>query len=101
VAVEIDPPRRERKAECGDPIVLEQGPLEAVVGLDPFSLEIRRGGHRLIRGLRLWAAAGESRDQFIQLTEGVIPAEELERPLRAERPREPRRRQSRFEGSSS
>jgi alpha-D-xyloside xylohydrolase len=45
----------------------------------PYGIEIRRG-RRLIRGLTLWTAAGETRDQFIQLTEGVIAAEELERP---------------------
>jgi alpha-glucosidase (family GH31 glycosyl hydrolase) len=69
-------------ARPAEPVVLERGPLRVGVGLDPFSLEIRRGGRRLIRGLGLWAAAGESRDQFIQLTEGVIAAEELERPRR-------------------
>src|SRR5918997_3601382 len=54
-------------------------------------LEIRRSGRRLIRGLSLWAAAGESRDQFIQLTEGVIAAEELERPRRLEEVRKAKR----------
>jgi alpha-D-xyloside xylohydrolase len=63
--------------------LLEHGPLRVGVALDPFTLEIRRGERRLIRGLGLWAAAGESRDQFIQLTEGVIAAEDLERPRRA------------------
>ncbi|MBA3263980.1 MAG: hypothetical protein H0T69_16230 [Thermoleophilaceae bacterium] len=58
---------------------LERGALRVSVSRDPFAIEIRRG-RRLIRGLRLWSAAGESRDQFIQLTEGVIAAEELERP---------------------
>jgi alpha-glucosidase (family GH31 glycosyl hydrolase) len=70
-----------------DPLVLEHGPLRVTVGLDPLTIEIRRG-RRLIRELRLWAAGGESRDQFVQLTEGVLAAEELERPLlfgRAER----------------
>ena len=64
------------------PAVLENGPLQVSVSLDPFSLDVRRGGRRLIRGLGLWAAAGESHDQFIQLTEGVIPSEELEPPRR-------------------
>jgi alpha-glucosidase (family GH31 glycosyl hydrolase) len=64
-----------------EPIILERGALRVAVGLDPLTIEIRRG-RRLIRGLTLWAAAGEARDQFIQLTEGVIAAEELEPPLR-------------------
>src|ERR687896_153864 len=81
-----------RRDSCvAEPIVLEHGPLETVVGLDPFMLEIRRSGRRLIRGLSLWAAAGESRDQFIQLTEGVIAAEELERPRRLEEVRKAKR----------
>jgi alpha-glucosidase (family GH31 glycosyl hydrolase) len=70
-----------------DPLVLERGPLRVTVGLDPLAIEIRRG-RRLIRELRLWAAGGEARDQFVQLTEGVLAAEELERPIlfgRAER----------------
>ena len=62
-----------------DPLVLEHGPLRVTVGLDPLAIEIRRG-RRLIRELRLWAAGGEARDQFVQLTEGVLAAEELERP---------------------
>ena len=57
-----------------EPLVLDRGPLRVTVGLEPFSIEIRRG-RRLIRELRLWAAAGESRDQFIQLTEGMIAGE--------------------------
>jgi alpha-glucosidase (family GH31 glycosyl hydrolase) len=62
------------------PLVLERGPLRVTVGLDPLAIEIRRG-RRLIRELRLWAAGGESRDQFVQLTEGVLAAEELEQPV--------------------
>jgi hypothetical protein len=62
-------------------LVLDRGPLRVTVGLEPFAIEIRRG-RRLISELRLWAAAGEARDQFIQLTEGVIASDELERPLR-------------------
>jgi alpha-glucosidase (family GH31 glycosyl hydrolase) len=64
-----------------EPIVLESRALRVTVALDPFAVEIRRG-RRLIRGLRLWAAHGQARDQFIQLTEGVIAAEELERHVR-------------------
>jgi alpha-glucosidase (family GH31 glycosyl hydrolase) len=59
--------------------VLERGALRVTIERDPFALEIRRG-RRLIRGLGLWSATGDARDQFIQLTEGVIAAEDLERP---------------------
>lgn len=65
-----------------DPIVLERGHLRLSIGRDPVEIDIHRASRRLVRGLGLWAAAGESRDRFIQLTEGVIAAEELERPLR-------------------
>jgi hypothetical protein len=64
-----------------EPLVLERGDVRVTVALDPLAIEVRRG-RRLIRGLQLWAAAGEPRDQFIQLTEGVLAAEELERPVR-------------------
>jgi alpha-glucosidase (family GH31 glycosyl hydrolase) len=67
-----------------EPLILERGRLRVTVSLDPFAIEVRRG-RRLIRGMGLWAAAGEARDQFIQPTEGVIAAEELERPERLER----------------
>jgi alpha-glucosidase (family GH31 glycosyl hydrolase) len=67
-----------------EPLALERRPVRVTVALDPFAIQVRRG-RRLIRGLGLWAAAGRSRDQFIQLTEGVIAAEELERPVRLER----------------
>jgi alpha-D-xyloside xylohydrolase len=64
-------------------VQLERGAVQVTITEDPFAIEIRRG-RRLIRGMTLWWAAGESRDQFIQLTEGVIAAEELERARRAE-----------------
>jgi alpha-glucosidase (family GH31 glycosyl hydrolase) len=73
-----------KKCGMSEPLVLERGHLHVSVELEPFAVEIRRG-RRLIRGLGLWAATGESRDQFIQPTEGVIAAEELERPVRMER----------------
>jgi alpha-glucosidase (family GH31 glycosyl hydrolase) len=63
-----------------EPLVLERGNVRVTVALDPLAIEVRRG-RRLIRELQLWAAAGEPRDQFIQLTEGVLAAEELERPV--------------------
>jgi hypothetical protein len=56
---------------------LASGPLEVSVALDPFAIDVRRG-RRLVGGLGLWAADGSSHDQFLQPTEGVIPAEELE-----------------------
>jgi alpha-glucosidase (family GH31 glycosyl hydrolase) len=65
-------------------VALERGRLGVRVEVEPFAIEIRRGP-RLISGLRLWSAEGRSADQFIQLTEGVIAAEELEPPRRLER----------------
>ena len=47
------------------------------ISLRPFALTIRRDGRRLLRALGGWVADGEVRDQFIQLTEGVIAHEEL------------------------
>jgi alpha-glucosidase (family GH31 glycosyl hydrolase) len=72
-----------KKDAVPEAIALERGALGVTVQLDPFAIEVRRG-RRLIRSLGLWAAAGQARDQFIQLTEGVIAAEELERPIRLE-----------------
>jgi alpha-glucosidase (family GH31 glycosyl hydrolase) len=66
-----------------EPTLLERGAVRVTVTHEPLAIEIRRG-RRLIRGLSLWSAAGQSRDQFIQLTEGVSAAEELERPRRAD-----------------
>ncbi|MBA3359472.1 MAG: glycoside hydrolase family 31 protein [Thermoleophilaceae bacterium] len=66
-------------------IVLAAGPVEVRVALDPFGITIVRGGWRLLHGMRLWAADGRVRDQFIQLTEGVIPREELDQVRRLER----------------
>ena len=48
--------------------MLERGAVRVTIADGPFAIEIRRG-RRLIRGLGLWTAAGEARDQFIQLTE--------------------------------
>jgi len=58
--------------------VLERGGLRVIVSLDPFALEIRHGGRRLVHGARAWCADGEVRDSFVQLTEGVIAQEERE-----------------------
>ncbi len=87
-------PRSARRGPMPEPLVLERGPVRVTVGLDPLAIEIRRG-RRLIRELRLWAAGGEARDQFVQLTEGVLAAEELERAAPFERGA--RRRPARLE----
>jgi alpha-glucosidase (family GH31 glycosyl hydrolase) len=72
-----------KKGAVPEAIAFKRGALRVTVHLDPFAIEVRRG-RRLIRSLGLWTAAGQARDQFIQLTEGVIAAEELERPIRLE-----------------
>jgi hypothetical protein len=68
-------------------VVLERGPLHMEVVLRPFAFTLRRAGRRLLRGGGAWVAAGDIRDHFIALTEGIIAREELaphERVLRAE-----------------
>jgi hypothetical protein len=65
-----------------DGLVLERGVLQVEISRHPFGVHVRRGGRRLLRGLGLWGADGTIGDQFIQFTEGVIPAEELEIPER-------------------
>jgi alpha-glucosidase (family GH31 glycosyl hydrolase) len=67
------------QAEKSGELVLEAGSLRVTVTLEPFALRIRRGERRLIRGLRLWAADGTQRDQFVQMTEGVLAHEEIDR----------------------
>ncbi|MEA2255499.1 MAG: alpha-D-xyloside xylohydrolase, partial [Solirubrobacteraceae bacterium] len=69
-------------ATIGDALVLERGALRVEIAQHPFAIHVRRGGRRLVRGLGLWGADGAIADQFIELTEGVIPAEELELPER-------------------
>ena len=59
-------------------VTLQRKALRVAVSLDPFSIEIRRDGRRLVHGARVWCADGEVRDQFVQLTEGVIAQEERE-----------------------
>ena len=55
--------------------------LTVEVTQEPFSLTLRRAGHRLLGpvGLRTWAGAAE--DQFVQLTEGMVAIETLADPL--------------------
>src|SRR4051812_31149956 len=43
----------------------------------PFSLTVRRGRRTVLRHVTAWVADGEIRDRYVQLTEGVIPHEEL------------------------
>src|SRR3954467_5427010 len=71
-----------RAATVPDALVLELDALQVEIAQLPFSIHVRRGGRRLVRGLGLWGADGTIGDQFIQFTEGVVPAEELEIPER-------------------
>ena len=66
-------------------VVLERGELRVVVTTEPFSIRIRRGERRLVRGLRPWSADGRAEDRFVQLTEGVLAREELDSIRRVER----------------
>jgi len=65
--------------------VLRAGAVEVTVTLAPFSITVARRGRQLVHAARVWMADGVVHDQFIQLTEGVIPREELERVQRIER----------------
>ena len=65
-------------ATGADALVLSRGRLRVEITQHPFAIDVRRDGRRLIRRFRIWCADGEVRDQFIQFTEGVIAAEELE-----------------------
>jgi alpha-glucosidase (family GH31 glycosyl hydrolase) len=65
------------------PGVLERAELRVELELRPFSFTVRRAGRRLIRAAGVWAAGGTSADHFVQMTEGVIPVEQLEPPERA------------------
>jgi alpha-glucosidase (family GH31 glycosyl hydrolase) len=47
----------------------------------PLGAEIRRRGRTVISDLRAWAQDGEAHDQFIQLTEGVVPHEDVGPPV--------------------
>ena len=65
-----------------DGLVLERGPLRVEIAQHPFCIHVRRDGRRLVRALGLFAVEGEVQDQFIQFTEGVIAAEQLDLPER-------------------
>ena len=60
-----------------DTVVLQQGRVRVEIALRPFDLTIRRAGRRLVRSMGAWVAEGTVHDHFIQLTEGVVAAEEL------------------------
>jgi alpha-glucosidase (family GH31 glycosyl hydrolase) len=64
-------------------VTIPSGRLAVSVDLDPFSLVVRRDGHRLLGpvGIRAWE--GIVADEFIQLTEGVIAQEDLGDPVAA------------------
>src|ERR1700683_505292 len=64
---------------------LERGGLSPQIQLRPFAVTLRRAGRRLLRDGGLWVADGSSSDHFIQLTEGVIPNEQLTPVERAQR----------------
>lgn len=66
-------------------VVLERGPLRIEVELRPFAFTIRRNGRRVIRNASVWVADGKTNDHFVQMTEGVIPREELAPHERAQR----------------
>jgi alpha-glucosidase (family GH31 glycosyl hydrolase) len=57
-------------------VVIERGPLRVEIAVRPFSLVVRRHGRRLLRNVGAWVADGEIHDQFILITEGVIPREQ-------------------------
>jgi alpha-glucosidase (family GH31 glycosyl hydrolase) len=69
-------------ATAADSLVLSREALRVEISRHPFGIDVRRDGRRLLRQFGIWCADGEVRDQFIQLTEGVIPSEELEVPER-------------------
>ncbi len=69
-------------ATVADALVLQRGALRVEIAQHPFAIDVRRDGRRLIRRLGVWAVDGEIRDQFIQLTEGVMAREELGLPER-------------------
>lgn len=69
-------PTRER-------VTLERGLVRVEILLRPLRVDVRRAGRRLLRAARVWAADGEVRDRFLQVTEGVMARELLGFPERA------------------
>ncbi|HEV2752289.1 MAG TPA: glycoside hydrolase family 31 protein, partial [Solirubrobacteraceae bacterium] len=62
-------------------------PAEVTVRVvaDPFSFEVHRGDRPLVRAGGAWVCDGEVRDQFVQLSEGVIADEARTAQARAQR----------------
>src|ERR1700733_528098 len=71
------PSAGQRAVRDADTVVLERGRLQVEISLRPFELTVRRAGRRLVRSIGVLVAGGTVHDHFIQLTGGVIPAEEL------------------------
>lgn len=61
-----------------DRVVLEQGQTCLEVTMEPLRFSVTRAGHALLRDGRIWVADGRAADQFIRLSEGVLPHETLE-----------------------
>jgi alpha-glucosidase (family GH31 glycosyl hydrolase) len=59
-----------------DTAVLEAGRLLVEICTRPFSFTIRRDGRSVLRAGGAWVTDGVVRDQFVQLTEGVIAHED-------------------------
>ena len=66
-----------RFAADADTVVVERGRLRVEIALRPLELTVRRDGRRLVRSMGAWVAEGTVHDHFIQLTEGVVAAEDL------------------------
>ncbi len=65
-----------------DALVLLRGHLRLEIKDRPFRIHLRRDGHRLLRGLHVWACTGTVDDRFVRHTEGVIAKESLGFPER-------------------
>src|SRR4051794_25086049 len=59
-------------------IRLTEGELEVRVCLAPLAIDVVRAGRPVACGIAPWAVHGSAADHFVQLTEGVLPAEEIE-----------------------
>jgi hypothetical protein len=58
-------------------VALDRGRVRVTVRLDPLDLDVARAGATVLAGIRPWLADGIVRDRFVQITEGVIAAEDL------------------------
>ena len=66
-----------------DTVVLVSADVRVEVSLRPFQFTIRRAGRSRMRAAGAWVADGESRDVFLQFTEGVVADEQRSEPMRA------------------